>query len=75
MTPGPVAFAFAGTLEAFIWSAYRGKPNDKIKTVFSKRAAKVGLDDVTPHTPRHIWATWIVMAGVPLHRVAKFFGK
>lgn len=75
MTPGSVAFAFAGALEAFIWSAYRGKPNHKIKAAFSKRVAKVGLDDVTPHTPRHIWATWMVMAGVPLQRVAKFFGK
>ncbi|RFD20120.1 site-specific integrase [Komagataeibacter melaceti] len=54
---------------------YRGQRIHKIKTAFNKRAAKAGLDDVTPHTLRHTCATWMVMAGVPFEMVAKFLGN
>ncbi|PYD68832.1 tyrosine-type recombinase/integrase [Komagataeibacter swingsii] len=74
--PGSVAFVFAGVLGGPSGPRTgRRKPIHKIRTAFSRRVAKAGLDDVTPHTLRHICATWMVMAGVPLQMVAKFFGK
>lgn len=45
-----------------------------IKTAFSGACRRAGLDGVHPHTLRHTFASWLVMAGVPLRTVAEILG-
>lgn len=45
-----------------------------IKTAFSGACRRAGLDGVHPHTLRHTFASWLVMAGVPLRTVAELLG-
>jgi len=41
---------------------------------FEGAVRRAGLEGVTRHTLRHTWATWAVMAGVPLYDVAAILG-
>jgi len=41
---------------------------------FATAAKRSGLTDVTPHTLRHTFASWLVMQGVDLATVQKLLG-
>lgn len=54
---------------------YRGKRVTRCNnSSFRKAVAALGWDDVTWHTLRHTWASWQVMAGVPLEVVQHLGG-
>lgn len=46
-----------------------------IRSVFERCVAKAELEDVTPHTLRHTWATHASMNGVALTEVARVLGN
>lgn len=41
---------------------------------FNRFAEKAGLEDVSLHTCRHTFASWLVQAGVPLYKVSQWLG-
>jgi len=41
---------------------------------FNRFAGKADLPDVSPHTCRHTFASWLVQAGVPLYKVSSWMG-
>lgn len=45
-----------------------------IRSTFESAALRAGLEDVTPHTLRHTWATWAAQAGRPLWDIAGVLG-
>lgn len=45
-----------------------------IRTEFEKLVARSKLEDVTPHTLRHTWATRAAQAGVPMREIADWLG-
>lgn len=45
-----------------------------IKKGFGAACRRAGLSDVTPHTCRHTFASWLVTAGVPLYEVRDLLG-
>lgn len=54
---------------------YRGKRVTRCNnSSFRKAVAALGWDDVTWHCLRHTWASWQVMAGVPLEVVQQLGG-
>lgn len=53
---------------------YQGKPIKQIDAAWRTATQKAGLDKVTPHTLRHTAATWMVMDGVPLRKIARMLG-
>jgi integrase len=44
----------------------RGEKCDRIVRGFRANMKELGLDDVTPHTLRHTFATWAALKGEPL---------
>jgi integrase len=53
---------------------YAGRPVRNIQHSFARAAEAAGLENVTPHVLRHTCATWQVMEGVPLRKVARMLG-
>ena len=51
-----------------------GPPDRPIRAAFDNVTRKAGLDDVSPHTFRHTWATWAAQAGVSLFDIAAVLG-
>lgn len=49
-----------------------GKRIGDIKKGFAAACARVGLEDVSPHTLRHTAATWLMKAGVPIWEASQF---
>lgn len=49
-------------------------PVADFKKAFSTACRRANLPDVTPHTLRHTFASWLVIAGVPLYEVSKLMG-
>lgn len=45
-----------------------------LKKGFAGAVRRAGLHDVTPHTLRHTFASWLVIAGVPLYEVRDLLG-
>lgn len=45
-----------------------------IRKTFTTAVERAGLEDVTPHTLRHTWATQAARAGVPLWEIAGVLG-
>lgn len=45
-----------------------------IKTAFATARRRAGIDGVRVHDLRHTYASWLVMAGVPLRTVAELLG-
>jgi integrase len=54
---------------------YRNQRVDRIYRAFVNRAARVGLEDVSPHVLRHSFATWAVQKGAPIYMVGKALGQ
>jgi integrase len=46
-----------------------------IRSVFERCVERAGLEDVTPHTLRHTWATHASMNGVALGEIARVLGN
>lgn len=46
----------------------------EVKRSFATACRNAGLKDVTLHTLRHTFASWLVQAGVPIYEVAKLMG-
>lgn len=74
----PISHALAPTLsQAF--AERRGAlvldTTGPIRSVFERCVAKAGLEDVTPHTLRHTWATHASMNGVALNEIARVLGN
>jgi integrase len=54
---------------------YAGRLIKKERRGFDRAKECAGLgDDVVPHVLRHTYATWAVLAGVPLSRIARALG-
>ncbi|MGI9449356.1 MAG: tyrosine-type recombinase/integrase [Geminicoccaceae bacterium] len=53
---------------------YRGRPIQSVKTGFRAAVRRAGLDHCTPHDLRRTCATWLVQAGLPLSKVARYLG-
>jgi hypothetical protein len=53
---------------------WHGKPIRSVKTGFARAALLAGLPGVTPHTLRHMAATWLMQRGVPVWEAAGFLG-
>lgn len=51
-----------------------GQPVDRIIRAFRRQAKLAGLDDVTPHTLRHTFATWAGNNGAPVLLLARQLG-
>jgi site-specific recombinase XerD len=51
-----------------------GKPIGSFRTSFYKAVNKAGLNNVTPHTLRHTFASHLVMSGVDLPTVKELLG-
>lgn len=45
-----------------------------IRKAFQTAVGRAGLDNVTPHTLRHTWATWAAQRGVDLWQIAGVLG-
>jgi integrase len=53
---------------------YRGRPVNSVKKGFREAVRRAGIDYCTPHDLRRTCATWMIQAGVPTARVARFLG-
>jgi integrase len=53
---------------------FNGQPVKSIRTAFRKAVKRAGLERVGRHTLRHSAATWAVMSGAPLSKVARLLG-
>lgn len=54
---------------------WKGKKCERVVRGFTRHAEAIGLDDVTPHTLRHTFATWAAQAGVPLFLIGRTIGQ
>jgi integrase len=54
---------------------WAGQGIGTIRKAFTAHAEAVGLDDVSPHTLRHSFATWAVLKGVPIFMVGRALGQ
>lgn len=54
---------------------WKGEHTARIIRGFRSHARGAGLDDVTPHTLRHTFATWAAQAGVPLFLIGRTIGQ
>jgi len=55
-------------------SAYLLDHPGSVRAAFDRAVARAGLEDVTPHTLRHTWATWAAQAGVDMWKIAGVLG-
>lgn len=55
--------------------SFRGEKVDRIVRGFRRNMVELGLEDVTPHTLRHTFATWAAMKGQPLFLIGKALGQ
>ncbi len=46
----------------------------EVRTAFENLVMRAKLEDVTPHTLRHTWATRAAQAGVPMREIADWLG-
>lgn len=53
---------------------FGGQKVGNIKKAFARICDMVGLKNVTPHTLRHTFATWLAQEGVSMGRIAKLLG-
>jgi len=53
---------------------YNGQRVESIRTAFRRACERAGLKGVGRHTLRHTAATWAVMGGAPLSKVARLLG-
>jgi integrase len=58
----------------YVFTTRAGKPYDSIRTGFESACIRAGLDDVTPHTTRHSFATRLIASGVDLRMVQELGG-
>jgi site-specific recombinase XerD len=66
-----------GRTEGLLLQRQNGKPvpGPMLSKQFSRFRERAGLsDDVTFHTLRHTFASWLVQAGVPLFKVSSWLG-
>jgi integrase len=50
------------------------KPVSSVKTGTRAAARRAGLHCVKPHVLRHIGATWVAIAGVPVDQIGRLLG-
>lgn len=62
--------------EALVLTRHDGSavPPRMFTRQFNRFAEKAGLGDVSLHTCRHTFASWLVQAGVPLYTVSQWLG-
>lgn len=65
--------AIAGTGSEYVFCGRSGPIGD-IKKGFAAACRRAGLRDVSPHTCRHTFASWLVTAGVSLYEVRDLLG-
>jgi integrase len=54
---------------------WQGAPVKSVKTAFKRAVSLAELPGrVTPHTPRHTAATWLMQRGVPIWQAAGYLG-
>jgi integrase len=53
---------------------YNGKRLKNVRTAFKNTVKAAGVDHCRIHDLRHTCATWMIMAGVPVDKVAKMLG-
>lgn len=53
---------------------YHGRQVADIKKGFKQACTDAGLKDVTPHTLRHTFATWLAQAGTDMWLISKLLG-
>ncbi|MBY0355694.1 MAG: site-specific integrase [Rickettsiales bacterium] len=54
--------------------SYRGRPSGDVHAAFDRTVNNADLENVTPHTLRHTFATWAAMGGAPMHHIARIMG-
>jgi integrase len=54
--------------------SWRGKRCERIVKAFRSHMRELGLNDVTPHTLRHTFATWAAQKGVSLFLIGRTLG-
>lgn len=54
--------------------ARRRMGGGQVATAWRGACRRAGLEGITPHTLRHTFASWLVMAGTPLRTVADLLG-
>lgn len=60
--------------DQWVFTDGKGKHYRYTWNTFTERMKKVGLDDVTPHTLRHTFASRLLQAGMSLYEVSKLLG-
>lgn len=58
----------------YVFCKRNGEPYKSIEKPFAKACQRAGLQDVTPHTLRHTWASRLVEAGVDLRMLMELGG-
>ena len=49
---------------------HRGGPLKSVKKAFAEACERAKLEDVTPHTLKHTYITWLLRARAPIWQVA-----
>lgn len=70
----PINAAALAELESMTDRKGKIFPVKEVKRSFATACRNAGLQDVTLHTLRHTFASWLVQAGVPIYEVAKLMG-
>ncbi|MEM7034974.1 MAG: site-specific integrase, partial [Chloroflexota bacterium] len=55
----------------WVFTDYQGKRVEDVKRSFSTAVKRAGLKEVTPHTLRHTFASWLVQNDVEIVKVSK----
>jgi integrase len=58
----------------FVFTTRTAVPYTSLRTGFESACTRAGLDDVTPHTTRHTFATRLIASGVDLRTVRELGG-
>lgn len=75
--PVPIADELRPVLERMLQEAtsdYLLDHPGSVRVAFEKAVKRAGLEDVTPHTLRHTWATWAAQSGVDMWKIAGVLG-
>lgn len=59
---------------AWVFCGQCDEPITDVKKSFATACKRANLKDVSPHTLRHTFASWLVIAGVPLYEVKDLLG-